>query len=195
MPCSAPNASSSTGYNFRSSSEASYSSLRTQIAKDECCAFAAEPAALVACLRETLARLLLERPFELEFFLSDAMCFVPVDLSFANRTIRQTDRGVPLHLAPLSLTIQPSESTTISEASTSRDRFDCLDLTDDLKFQRAEITSVRFRQPNGPELTGADPHARNYSACDSASCGFASGAATSYAAPCQRAYTGHILAR
>ena len=33
--------------------------------------------------------------------------------------------------------------------------------------------------PNGPELTRADPRATDYSACDAASCGFASGAAWS----------------
>ena len=33
--------------------------------------------------------------------------------------------------------------------------------------------------PNGPKLTGADPHATKYSARDTAGCGFESGAAQS----------------
>jgi hypothetical protein len=38
------------------------------------------------------------------------------------------------------------------------------------------------RRPNGPELTGADPHAGKYSAREAATRGSASGAAWSWAA-------------
>jgi hypothetical protein len=60
---------------------------------------------------------------------------------------------------------------------------------DAVRYHHVVILSVitvgmsATERPNGFKLTGANPHAKNYSACDAASCGFASGAATSWAAP------------
>ena len=43
-------------------------------------------------------------------------------------------------------------------------------------------TNVLRETPNGPELTGADPHAQKFSTREEPSCGSASGAAWSWAA-------------
>jgi hypothetical protein len=76
-----------------------------------------------------------ERLFELEFFLADAMRFVPVNLSVANRTIGKANDCVPLDLAPLTSAIQPRETPAIAQARPFGDHADRSYFSDDLESQ------------------------------------------------------------
>ena len=82
---------------------------------------------LTLALADTL---LPERFLELDFFFPDAMCFVPVQLSPTNRTIRKSNRRDSLHLAPLACSVLSVESPSISDAASGCDDVNVLNSSD-----------------------------------------------------------------
>lgn len=81
----------------------------------------------------------LERFFELEFFLSDAMRFIPVKFSFANRTIGQPYGGDSLHFAPLSAPMLSVKTAAIAHFCSRSDRLDVANLAEDLELHSRSL--------------------------------------------------------
>jgi hypothetical protein len=63
------------------------------------------------------------------------MSLVPVNFSFANRTILEPNGRFALYLAPIAPTVQTDETTTIAKADSRCDRFHSDYLADDLELQ------------------------------------------------------------
>jgi hypothetical protein len=61
---------------------------------------------------------------ELDLFLADAMSFVPVQFSFANRTIRKANGCYSLHFSPPTGSVLPVEPATIANACPRGNRLD-----------------------------------------------------------------------
>ena len=62
------------------------------------------------------------------------MSFVPVNLSFENRTIAQLNDGDAFLLAPLCVTIVSIQASTVTKPPTRRDCFNGSNLAEQLKL-------------------------------------------------------------
>ena len=80
------------------------------------------------------ARLPDGRLFEFDFFLTDAMRFVPVKFCFENRTIRQPNGRVTFQFPPDAGSVFPIEAPAIAHGTTGGNDFDRSDFAEDLKL-------------------------------------------------------------
>src|ERR1035438_6624639 len=80
--------------------------------------------------------------FIFKFFLSNARCFVPMDLCFPYRTIGKLNPRIPLALSPPSWAIHLPQTGQFANRTARRERFRAGNLTADLEEHSVGILSV-----------------------------------------------------
>src|SRR3989454_7758831 len=78
-----------------------------------------------------------QEPFDLEFLFSDAMGFIPVNLSLENCTIGQAHRGNALPFAPATRSVNFLQARKLSNRTSAGDSFPLLDFAENLESRHA----------------------------------------------------------
>jgi hypothetical protein len=78
-------------------------------------------------------RILVDIPLTLDFFSTDPMRLIPVELRVAYRSAPQPNQGNALQFSPPPAPIQPAKPLAIPDTLALRDRRDLRDFADDLK--------------------------------------------------------------
>jgi hypothetical protein len=76
---------------------------------------------------------LIEDPFDLEFFGANAMCFIPVQLRLANRTINELHGCQSLFLTPSTPTVRLPEPSELPDRTARSDCHDLINLPNDFE--------------------------------------------------------------
>jgi len=77
--------------------------------------------------------------FDLEFLLAHAKCFVPVELRFPYRTIRQLHIGDALSFAPPAFAVELTQTRKLTNGSANGERFLARNLAANLKNTTGEV--------------------------------------------------------
>ena len=70
-------------------------------------------------------------PLDFEFLLTNAGCFVPIQLSASNRSIRQSNPCHARALAPPAMTVLLAEAPQFTDLPADGERLDIADLAED----------------------------------------------------------------
>jgi hypothetical protein len=92
----------------------------------------------------------LEETLDFELFLSDASCFIPVDLCEVDAVVFQTNPGDALALSPPTTPVQLAQAFDFAYLGANRKGLDVADLADDGEEHGADGTDDgRAERPDG----------------------------------------------
>jgi hypothetical protein len=87
-----------------------------------------------------LVHIFSEQQLDFHPALADSMSFEPVEFCFSNRTILKANSRYPLEFAPVTSSVKADEPRKDTNPSTSGNRFDLVDLAENLESHKMEDT-------------------------------------------------------